>query len=228
MGRFDLGIAMAREQILTSMYEAMLARLGPCDWWPAQTPFEVMLGAVLTQNTAWSNVEKALDNLRAANLMDARELDRLDAERLAELIRPSGFYRLKAQRLKGLLAWLRDSCDYDIKRLKEEDVASLRESLLAVRGIGPETADSILLYALEKPSFVVDAYTRRVFSRHGMVPEDVEYGELRDFFQDVLPLDVALFNEYHALIVRVCKEWCKKNNPRCEECPLRDFLEHAL
>lgn len=223
-----MGRIMTREHILLSMYQAMLERLGPSSWWPAQTPFEVMLGAVLTQNTAWSNVQKALANLEAANLMDARALDQLDTEQIAEYIRPSGFYRLKAGRLKNLLGWLRDSCDYEIARLAKEDPIALRQSLLAVRGIGPETADSILLYALEMPSFVVDAYTRRMFSRHGMVSEDVQYEELRDFFQDVLPEDTAMFNEYHALIVRVCKEWCKKNNPLCKECPLRDFLDHAL
>ncbi len=221
-------MTMTHEKILISIYEAMSARLGPSNWWPAESPFEVMLGAVLTQNTAWSNVEKALNNLRAAGFMDARTLDELDEESLAAYIRPSGFYRLKAMRLKGLLAWLRDSCDYDIAQLKAHDDLALRESLLAVRGIGPETADSILLYALGRPFFVVDAYTRRMFSRHGMVSADVQYDELQNFFQDALPSDVALFNEYHALIVRVCKEWCKKNTPRCELCPLCDFMEYAL
>ena len=219
---------MTRTELLLSMYETMLARLGPSGWWPAQTPFEVMLGAVLTQNTAWSNVEKALSCLKAANLMDARALAQLDEQALAMHIRASGFYRLKAKRIKALLNWLCESCAYELEHLKDQDDETLRASLLAVRGIGPETADSILLYALNRPSFVVDAYTRRIFSRHGLVPEDVEYAELRDFFQDVLPRDAALFNEYHALLVRVGKEWCKKGNPQCACCPLRDFMEYAL
>jgi endonuclease-3 related protein len=207
------------------MHDAMLAALGPSRWWPGDTPFEVAVGAVLTQNTNWKNVEKAIANLRAAGALEARAMDALPAARLAELVRPSGSFNVKAARLKNLLALLRDEADYDIRALSGRGLDALRPLLLGVRGVGPETADSILLYALDEPTFVVDAYTRRILGRHALLPEDAHYDEVREFFMDALPRDAALFNEYHALLVRVAKDFCRKARPLCDGCPLEPFLE---
>jgi endonuclease-3 related protein len=187
-----------------------------------------MVGAVLTQNTTWSNVEKALNALRAAKCLDPRAMHELEPEALADLIRPAGFFRVKTQRLHNLLDWLKNTCNYNLARLRNQEMTALRSELLGVNGIGPETADSILCYALGYPSFVVDAYTRRIFSRHGMVSENVEYEELRSLFMDALPPDTATYNEYHALLVRVAKQWCRKNKMLCESCPLNGFDKIAL
>ncbi len=215
---------MNRQPLLLSYYEAMLAALGPSQWWPGQTPFEIALGAILTQNTNWPNVEKAMANLRGRNLLDARALHALPESDLAELIRPSGSFRVKARRVRNFLDFLDASCGLDLDLLKTQDTAALREALLAVSGIGPETADSILLYALDHPAFVVDAYTRRILNRHMLVPEDIDYAELQAFFTDVLPPDTRLFNEFHALIVRTAKTWCAAKAGRCADCPLALFL----
>lgn len=210
--------------LLLDMFRAMAAALGPSGWWPAETPFEVVVGAVLTQNANWRNVEKALANLRAAGLLDAARLDALPEADLAELIRPAGFYRVKAARLRNLLRWLKRECDFDLGRLAGQGLETLRPKLLAVNGVGRETADSVLLYALGLPTFVSDAYTLRVFSRHGLVPATADYERVRGLFMDVLPADATLFNEYHALIVRTGKAWCAKKSGRCGECPLGPFL----
>lgn len=207
-----------------SMYEAMLDALGPSDWWPGDTPFEVMVGAILTQNTNWSNVEKAISNLKEHDLLAPFQMAELPLKDLAELIRPAGYYNVKARRLANLLNFLKNEVTYDIQALKEYPLHALRPKLLSINGIGPETADSILLYALEKPSFVIDAYTFRMMSRHGFVFEGMEYHELQTLFMDALPEDVAIYNEYHALIVRIGKQWCKKRTPLCQTCPLKDFL----
>ena len=211
-------------RLLEDMYAAMRGALGPSGWWPAKTDFEVAVGAVLTQNTAWRNVEKAIAALREAGRLSPRAMHALAEDDLAELIRPAGFFRVKARRLRNLLDWLKEACDYDLAALRGRDMAVLREELLAVNGIGPETADCILCYALGYPSFVVDAYTRRIFSRHGLVAESVGYEDLRGLFMDRLPPDTAMFNEYHGLIVRVAKEWCRKGKRFCEACPLGGFL----
>ncbi len=216
---------MSRQTLLLDYYHAMLAALGPSRWWPGQTPFEIALGAILTQNTAWANVEKALHNLRVRDLLSPSALLTLSEEELADLIRPSGAFRVKAGRLGHFLAFLRVSCDLDMDGLRSRDMAGLRRELLAVPGIGPETADSILLYALDMPSFVVDAYTRRILSRHGLVSERIGYGDLRAFFMDALPADTKLFNEFHALIVRTGKEWCAKKGGLCSSCPLSFSLQ---
>ena len=210
--------------LLEGMYTAMCKSLGPSGWWPADTDFEVAVGAVLTQNTAWGNVEKAIAALRAAACLEPRAMHALAESDLAELIRPAGFFRVKARRLRNLLDWLKKACDYDLAALRGRDMAVLRAELLAVNGIGPETADCILCYALGYPSFVVDAYTRRIFSRHGLVAENVGYEDLRGLFMDRLPPDTALFNEYHGLIVRVAKQWCRKGKKDCASCPLGGFL----
>ncbi len=213
-----------RETLLLNMYQAMHSELGPSYWWPGESMFEVAVGAVLTQNTNWRNVARAIDNLKQANLLEGERLYALSESELAELIRPAGYFRLKASRLKNLLFFLKNECRFDMAQLKEQDMDPLRSKLLQVRGVGPETADSILLYALRMPSFVVDAYTRRMCSRHGLLPEDVDYEELRAYFMDVLPQDVQLYNEYHALVVRTAKDWCKKKKPLCDTCPLQSFL----
>jgi len=206
------------------MVSAMLDALGPSHWWPAATPFEVAVGAVLTQNTNWGNVERAIANLKAGGGFEVRALAALPDEVLAERIRPAGYFRLKARRLKNLLAMLVRECDGDITGLAGQDMETIRGKLLAVSGVGPETADSILLYALGYPSFVVDAYTARICQRHGLTPEDAGYEELRTFFMDGLPDDVSLYNEFHALLVRVGNAWCRPRTPQCRECPLERFL----
>ena len=210
--------------MLLAMFAAMKERLGPSCWWPARSPFEVAVGAILTQNTNWGNVEKAIENLGAAGALDPLSMYNLPEAALAALIRPAGYFRVKTVRLKEFLNFLRHSCNLKMEDLAVHDLEELRPRLLGVRGIGPETADSILLYALGKAAFVVDAYTRRLANRHMLVHEDITYDELREFYMDALPQDVELFNEYHALIVRTVKKWCLKKEPLCKECPLRDFL----
>ena len=220
----SLLIPMQRKSLLMNMYGAMLDELGPSHWWPGETPFEIAVGAILTQNTNWANVSKAIRNLKDAELLDGRAMYSLPQTELAELIRPAGYFRLKAKRLHHFLAFLRSSCRFDMEVLLDRELEGLRIALLGVNGIGPETADSILLYALNKPSFVADAYTARICQRHGLIPEDVTYEELREFFMDVLTPDVRLFNEFHALLVRVGAGWCKKSKPGCDTCPLGPFL----
>ncbi|MFP4392183.1 MAG: endonuclease III domain-containing protein [Desulfohalobiaceae bacterium] len=216
---------MARQDFLLQMYEAMYNALGPSHWWPGHSSLEVCLGAILTQNTNWANVEKALQNLKKNDLLQADKLLQLSLQELAELIRPAGYFRIKAARLQNFLHFLRQQANLNLQDLAQENLQILRSKILAVRGIGPETADSILLYALHKPVFVVDAYTRRILSRHALVPEDASYQELQDYFMDALPDEVALYNEYHALLVRTGKNWCKKRQAHCGQCPLQPFLE---
>jgi endonuclease-3 related protein len=206
---------------LMELFETLLNRYGALNWWPADTPFEVCVGAILTQNTNWGNVEKAIVNLKREGLLSVEALREIDEERLAELIRPSGFFNVKSTRLKGFVGWLLQRHG-SLEAMFEGDWRLLREELCAVRGIGPETCDSILLYAGEKPSFVVDAYTRRLFSRLGLVRETDDYHLVRSLFMDHLPAEVPLFNEYHALIVEQCKRHCRKK-PSCEGCPLSRF-----
>lgn len=201
------------------IYDRLFKIFGPQHWWPAETPFEVMIGAVLTQNTNWKNVEKAIGNLKERDLLDPRKLYNIDTATLAELIRPAGYYNIKAKRLKNLITILNESFEGKIERLFSLNTPTLRNTLLSVKGIGPETADSIILYAAKRPIFVVDAYTHRVFSRHRLIAEETSYEEIQDFFQSNLPHDVKLFNEYHALIVKLCKTYCLKT-PNCSACPL--------
>ncbi|HAS88478.1 MAG TPA: endonuclease [Desulfovibrio sp.] len=217
---------MSREKTLIEYYEALSQKLGPSNWWPGETPFEIAVGAILVQNTNWTNVEKAINNLKENDGLTTQGLRKFSMEELQELIKPSGFFRMKAVRLNNFLDFLDDNSARCITDLEEVKTPQLREKLLAVNGIGPETADSILLYALNKPVFVVDAYTRRIFNRHMLIHEDINYHELQDFFMDVLDPDVEMYNEYHALIVRTAKAWCKKSNPDCENCPLGKFLEN--
>jgi endonuclease III related protein len=205
--------------LLMEVFDTLLKRYGALHWWPAETPFEVCVGAILTQNTNWLNVEKAIVNLKREGLLSPQALWDIDQERLADLIRPSGFFNIKSARLKDFIGWLLAGHG-DLDTMFSGDWGALREELIGVRGIGRETCDSILLYAGGKPSFVVDAYTKRLFSRLGLVRESDSYEQVRALFMGALPHDSALFNEYHALIVEHCKRHCRKK-PICDGCPLR-------
>ncbi len=209
---------------LRDYFEKALKDLGSQHWWPGETPFEVCVGAILTQNTAWTNVEKAIVNLKSRGLLDPHKMNALPPAELAQLIRPAGYFNIKTKRLKSFLKFLIEEYEGDLERMKSERAEGLREKLLAVRGIGPETADSILLYALEKPVFVVDAYTKRIFTRHEMISEEADYHEIQDHFTRHLATDVKTFNEFHALIVNVGKNWCKTREPDCEHCPWKPYL----
>ncbi|EFL52098.1 HhH-GPD family protein [Solidesulfovibrio fructosivorans JJ]] len=215
---------MKRRELFLAMHQAMLEALGPSGWWPADSAFEMAVGAILTQNTNWANVARAIDNLKAAGRFSAEALYALPVEELAELIRPAGYFRVKAARLRNLLALIVHELGGDITALADGGLDAARERLLAVKGVGPETADSILLYGLSLPSFVVDAYTARICNRHALAPEDAGYEELRELFMDALPEDTALYNEFHALLVRVGNGWCRPRAPRCDSCPLGPFL----
>jgi len=204
------------------VYNRLFSYFGPQYWWPGDTPFEVMVGAILTQNTNWGNVEKAITNLKNSDSLDPEIIHRMRKDRLASLIRPAGYFNIKTARLKSFIAFFMNHYDGTVTRMKRSDAQTVRNELLAVHGIGPETADSILLYALDKPVFVIDAYTKRVLSRHGILPFELSYDEFQSLFHAHLPADRTLFNEYHALFVRVGKEFCKPK-PRCEGCPLQAF-----
>ena len=208
---------------LNEIYERLLKAYGPQHWWPAESPLEVLVGAVLTQNTNWQGVEKAMANLKRHNLLKPHKLQALPTEDLALLIKPAGYFNVQSRRLKNLIEFMIEAYSGDLETMGQAETGRLRQELLAVNGVGPETADSILLYALQKPFFVVDTYTYRVMSRHGFIGEEVSYDELQGLFTQHLPLDVKLFNEYHALLVRVGKLHCKRK-PRCQGCPLEPLL----
>jgi endonuclease III related protein len=209
---------------LLEVYERLLAAFGPQHWWPGDSPFEVLVGAVLVQNTAWRNVERAIVNLREAGVMEPRALYGLSPEELAELIRPAGYYQVKSRRLRNLLKLVVDDYGGSLDAMFRTNLATLREQLLEVHGIGPETADAILLYAGGLPTFVVDTYSLRILARHGWIGYDADYHQIKDNFESALPADAQLYNEYHALLVRVGKDFCKRTAPKCEACPLRDLL----
>lgn len=207
--------------MLKSIYQKLYSKFGPQYWWPARTPFEVMIGAILTQNTSWSNVEKAIANLKRHRALAPQKLYQMPLKELALLIKPAGYYNIKAKRLKAFLDFLFKHYRGRIKQMLHADIATLRRQLLSVKGIGPETADSILLYALEKPVFVVDAYTKRILSRHKLVRQDAAYDEVQKLFSRSLKNGVKLFNEYHALLVKLGKDYCHKTKPKCGSCPLK-------
>lgn len=208
---------------LQEIYRRLYERYGPQHWWPGEEPFEVMVGAVLTQSAAWVNVERAIANLKAAGALNPRTLREIPLPDLARLIRPSGYFNAKARKLKALVEWLEKSCGDDLDRLFSRDMAGLRRELLGVYGIGEETADSILLYAASKPSFVIDAYTHRILHRLGLADDKASYAGLQELFTARLPRDVPLYNEYHALLVRHGKTTCKRRNPACSSCCLGDL-----
>lgn len=207
-------------EILFDIYNALFKSFGPQHWWPGETPFEVAVGAILTQNTNWGNVEKAINNLKKQKVLRAKLLYDMPHGKLASLIKPAGYFNVKTKRIKEFLSYLLNHYEGSMERMKNEEIHTIRHSLLNVNGIGPETADSIILYALEKPIFVIDAYTKRVLVRHKLAPDQATYHELQELFHHHLPLDVQLFNEYHALFVMVGKHYCKPK-PRCLECPLK-------
>ncbi len=210
---------MGRGNHFLDIYNSLFKHFGPQRWWPGETPFEVIIGAILTQNTSWDNVEKAIASLKASGKFTPEGLFRLQTDKLALLIKSSGYFNIKAKRLKNFLSFLFNDYEGKLDRLLKEDGLLLRHKLLNVNGIGPETADSILLYAAEYPIFVVDAYTKRIFSRHGYIPADATYHQIQELFVGNIPKDTQLYNEYHALIVRVGKELCRKT-PRCNSCPI--------
>jgi endonuclease III related protein len=209
---------------LEEVYQTLFAAFGPQHWWPGRTPFEVMVGAVLVQNTSWTNVERAIRNLLEADLLEPHALYAVPQDDLEELIRPAGYFRIKAKRLRALLRFFVEKYDGSIETMFRRPLEALRQELLAVHGIGPETADSILLYAGGLPVFVVDAYTYRIFGRHGWTSFSAGYEELQDYFHGGLPADASLYNEFHALLVRLGKDYCHKSRPKCPACPLRGLL----
>jgi len=214
--------------LLHRYYDSLFAAHGPQHWWPGRTRFEIIVGAILTQNTSWRNVEPAIRNLRGEGLLSPRAIEAVSLARLARLIRSSGYFRQKAKKLKAFTQFLRSEYGGSLSRMFRTPTAALREQLLGVHGIGPETADSILLYAGEHPVFVVDAYTRRMLERHQLATSEHSYEEIRQLFESNLTADAPLYNEFHALIVRTGKEYCRTRNPRCSECPLRSHLPRAI
>ncbi len=208
------------------MYERLRGAFGHAGWWPGDSPFEVCVGAILVQNTAWANVERTLNGLKKRRLLSFRALERLSASRLAPLLRSSGTFRVKARRLRAFLDFLSSEYGGRAEAMRGEDPTVLRRKVLAVPGIGPETADSIVLYAAGHASFVVDSYTRRVFTRLGLLRGAEPYLEVQRLFEEHLPREVALYNDYHAQIVRLGKDFCR-TRPRCPECPLADICPTA-
>lgn len=212
---------MDHKASLIKFFLKLYSFYGPQKWWPGDTPFEIAIGAILTQNTNWANVQKAIENLKKQKLLHPEGLNKISIERLSQLIKPSGYYNIKAKRIKAFLDFLFDHCHGNLKMLKELETDNIREQLLSIYGIGQETADSILLYALEKPVFVVDAYTKRVLSRHNILNHNSSYKEYQNLFHNELVRDVQLYNEYHALLVKAGKDYCKPK-PLCEGCPLAE------
>jgi len=213
-------------ETLSEIYQLLYDAFGPQHWWPGETQFEIVTGAILTQNTNWANVEKAIANLKSAEYLTPEALYHIDISQLAELIRPDGYYNIKAKRLKSFINWLFENYDGEMSNLELVNTGQLREELLAIKGVGRETADSILLYALGRPVFVVDAYTARIAIRHELIEPEADYEQLRELFESNLTEDVRLYNEYHALLVRAGKEFCKPK-AKCPGCPL-EKLPHTL
>lgn len=209
---------MSRNKI-RKIFDLLFERFGEQHWWPGDTEFEIIIGAILTQGTNWNNVEKAINNIKEEGLLDINKFKDLKIQDVKRLIKPSGFYNVKGERLKNFIDEFKNKFK-DIDDMKKLGKNELREWLLSIKGIGKETADSIILYALRKPVFVVDVYTRRILNRHNIIKGNEEYDEIRKIFEDNLPNDERIFNEYHALLVKIGKEFCLKKNPKCKECPL--------
>jgi endonuclease III related protein len=218
-----MAVSRLKEQLL-DLYRRLLDRFGPQGWWPGDSPFEVALGAILTQNTNWQNVSRVMAALKAEGELDPVALTEMPEAELANRFRPAGYYNLKARRVKNFLDFLASRFANSLDHMAIEDLEPLRAELLGIHGIGPETADSILLYALHKPTFVVDAYTFRILSRHDLVTEPCSYEELRQLFMERLPVQVPLYQEFHALLVRLGKKFCRPQ-PRCAGCPLENWPE---
>jgi len=205
-------------------YDALFAAHGPQHWWPGRTHFEIIVGAILVQNTSWTNVATAIEHLRRAKLLTPRAIEKISTPRLQRLIRSSGYFRQKTKKLKAFVRFLRHEYQGSLNKMFRAPTQTLRDQLLAIHGIGPETADSILLYAAKHPVFVVDAYTRRILERHGHPDARLGYEDVRQLFERNLAPDVALYNEFHALIVHTGKHFCRSRDPRCGECPLKPLL----
>ena len=215
---------MKKNLNLIDIYNMLYSFYGPQYWWPGDTPFEIAVGAILTQNTNWGNVEKAIKNLKDAKALSAKAMHEMPHQKLASLIRPAGYFNIKAKRLKSFIDFLADDYNGSMKKMRKDEMEPLRKKLLDVHGIGPETADSILLYALDKPVFVIDAYTKRVLSRHKILDYNASYDEYQNLFHKELDEDLQLFNEFHALFVMVGKDYCKPK-PLCEKCPVNTLLQ---
>ena len=207
---------------LIQIYRRLYRHYGDLQWWPGDSPLEISVGAILTQNTAWTNVEKAIQRLKEARSLNVRTLSRLPHKKLARLIQPAGYFNVKARRLKNFLSFLQHRYGGSLRKMFKQDSLRLREELLSVNGIGPETADSILLYAGEKPIFVIDAYTKRIFSRHGVLSYEKSYDEFQELFMRQLPRSVTLYNQYHGMFVNIGKDFCRKR-PLCASCPLNGW-----
>ena len=216
----------APAQPVRELARTLAAAYGPSGWWPADTPFEVMVGAILVQNTAWANVEQAIANLRAADLLAPHALARCRIDRLRRRVRPSGYFRQKADRLRAFARWMVAEFDGSVDAMGRVPAEDMRAALLARHGIGPETADSILCYALGQPVFVADAYTRRIFARHGLAPPKATYAELQARVTDALPPDRRTYGELHGHLVFIGKDHCTKRTPRCDACPLDGWHRH--
>jgi endonuclease-3 related protein len=212
-----------RKRLLLDLYSRLYKAFGPRHWWPGDSPFEVAIGAILTQNTAWRNVRKAIGNLKAAGLLSPDALYDLPVQDVAAVIRPAGYYNVKARRLKNFVEFLFLENGGDLECLLTEALDTLRNKLLSIKGVGPETADSILLYAGNRPTFVVDTYTKRILFRHKLMPQEASYDEVRSFFMDCLAPDAAMFNEYHALLVHLGHTFCSRRKPKCTACPARGW-----
>jgi len=208
---------------LMKIYQTLLNHFGHRHWWPGETRLEIIIGAILTQNTAWKNVEKAITNLKKEGLLSYQGLQAISQERLAELIRPSGYYNQKSLKIIAFLAFVEERYAGNLQRMFREETLALREEMLAIKGIGPETADSILLYAGEHPIFVVDLYTHRVITRHAWAEERIDYHGLQQWFAERIPKEVELYKDFHAQLVAVGNAFCRKT-PKCEACPLKSFL----
>lgn len=216
-----------RSNRIFNLYRMLISSLGSQHWWPADSSFEVIIGAILTQNTNWKNVEISINNLKKANLLSPYSIYNCSINDLKLYIKPSGFYRVKSDYLKYFVKKFIEHYDGDISRLMEIESSKLRNWLLSIKGIGKETADSILLYALDRPIFVVDAYTKRIFLRHNLINKDADYKEIQSLVEKTLPKDTNVLGEFHALLVKVGKNFCKKKNPLCRECPLSSLLNTA-
>ena len=212
---------------LKRYYVHLLEQLGPQGWWPGRTRLEIILGAILTQNTTWTNAARALRQLRKRGLLTLARLREVSLTELQACIRPAGFFRQKARTIRTFIEWLSAEYGGSLRAMFARSAAGLRVELLRLPGLGPETVDAILLYAGHQPFFVADGYARRILARHELVPAAISYAALQQFMHQELPAEPALFNEFHALLVAVGKRWCKRRQPRCNECLLQEFLPAA-
>lgn len=218
---------MCLNKTLISIFDKLLSFFGPQHWWPAESRFEIIVGAILTQNISWNNVEKAIFNLKDKDLLSIDDILNTDIESLALLIKPAGYYNQKSRYLKNICKFIKENYG-SLEEFLSQDSRKLRNELLKIKGIGPETADSIILYAAEKPVFVVDAYTKRIFYRIGLIKQNLSYNKVQQFFMENLPKEVNLYNQYHALIVKLGKQNCSNKNPVCKNCPLNDICKQKI